>query len=65
MELLSCLTIIPRFFGEKISFLGLRSQALLSISALSGRWGRYAHAYGICAHFYYISQKKLLRGEVN
>ena len=41
-----------------ICFLVLRSRASLSISSLSGRRGRYAHAYGICAHFYWISLKK-------
>ena len=25
---------------------------------ISGRWGRYAHAYGICVLFYCISLKK-------
>ena len=37
-------------FKKIICFLGLRSRASLSISALSGRRGRCAHAYGICAH---------------
>ena len=32
----------------KSCFIGLWSQASLSISALSGRRGRYAHSYGIC-----------------
>ena len=45
------------FFFIKMCFIGLRSWALLSISALSGRRGQYAHAYGICAPFYCISLK--------
>ena len=36
------------------SFVGLRSLTI-SFSALSGRWGRYAHAYGIFPLFYWIS----------
>ena len=46
----------------KICFLGLPSRASLSISDLSGRWGRYAHAYSICAPFYCISVKKYMGG---
>ena len=45
------------FFYTKIWFIGLRSRASLSISTLSGRRGRYAHACGICAPFYCISLK--------
>ena len=56
--------VIPHFFCFWISFLGLRSRALLSISALSGRRGRFAHAYSICARFYYISQQKKYEGDV-
>ena len=43
------------FFNTKMCFIGLRSRASLSISALRGRRGRYAHAYGICAPFYCLS----------
>ena len=32
--------------------------SLVGNLALSGRQGRYAHAYGICAPFYCISLKK-------
>ena len=41
----------------KKCFIRLRSRASLSISALSGRRGLYAHAYGIYAPFYCISLK--------
>ena len=34
----------------------------LYITALSGRWGRYANAYGICAPSYCISLKKIYEG---
>ena len=30
--------------------------------SLSGHQGRYAHAYGICTHFYCISLKKIYGG---
>ena len=33
------------------------------LSALSGRQGRYAHVYGICASFNCISLKKIYGGE--
>ena len=32
-------------------------RAAISSFALSGRWGRYTHVYGICAPFYCISLK--------
>ena len=38
-------------------FKGLRSRASISISALTVRRWRYAHAYGSCALFYCISLK--------
>ena len=47
----------PRAPPTKKCFIGLRSRTSLSISALSARRGRYAHAYGICAPFYCISLK--------
>jgi hypothetical protein len=31
-------------------------------AAVSGRWGRYIHAYGICAPFYCISLKNIYGG---
>ena len=39
--------------------------AAISISALSGRRGRYAHAYGICVPFYCISLKNMEGGGYN
>ena len=45
------------FFYTKMWFIGMRSRASHSISALRGRRGRYAHAYGICAPFYCFSPK--------
>ena len=47
---------------QKMCCIGLRSRATLLISALSGRRGRYAHAYGICTPFYCISLKNIYRG---
>ena len=47
------------FFIQKMCFIGLRSRASLSIFALRGRQGRYAHAYGICATFYCIILKEI------
>ena len=47
------------FYLYKMCFIGLRSRASLSISALSGRRGLYAHVCGICAPFYCISLKIL------
>ena len=60
---LDCLTLIPQdsyssFFVKKKQF-----RTSLSISDFSGRLGRYAHAYGIFANFYYISQKTM-RGKL-
>ena len=53
---LFCLFLNKLFRAAISSFaLGLRSQWSL---------GRYAHAYGICAYFYYISQQKKYEGEV-
>ena len=40
-------------------------RAAISISALRGRLGRYAHAYGICAPFYCISLKIIYDGGYN
>ena len=42
-------------YNPKKCLIGLRSPASLLISTLSGRQGRYAHAYSICAPFYCIS----------
>ena len=39
-------------------------QKVLFRTALSGRRGRYAHAYGICAPFYCISLKKIKGGGI-
>ena len=58
------LTALYPFPPKKMSFIGLRSQASLSISAPSGLQGRYAHAYGIFAPFYYIILKQNVGGGV-
>ena len=58
----------PRYIPPpkpKKCFIGLRSRASLPISALSGRQGRYAHAYGFCAPFYWISLKRNYGGGYN
>ena len=50
--------------NTKKFFIGLRSRASLSISALSGRQGRNTHAYGICTPFYCISLKNIYGGGI-
>ena len=47
---------------QKNCFIGLRSQASLSISAPSGCRGLYAHAYGIFTPFYSISLQIYMGG---
>jgi hypothetical protein len=58
---LACSVIHPPPIQRKC-FIGLRSQASLSISALSGRREWYAHVYGICAPFFCISLKNIWGG---
>ena len=49
---------------QKKCFIGLRFRPSLSILALSGRRGRYGHAYGICTPLYCNSLKKNMEGGV-
>ena len=56
IRLLVALYPPPSFKDVRGNMAGIQDS--LSISALSGRRGQYAHAYGICAPFYCISLKK-------
>ena len=49
------LLLLPFLTYQYLNVCFKESRKFIFRAAFNGRRGRYAHAYGICAHFYYIS----------